>query len=140
MSRSDVLLASITSFFEEPENGVILEDILKKKVGISLRKLEWFITNYSKEKNVCFGQFSVHCAYKSTLNGYSKKLFDPFCRTSKIEYKGMSTTVAQLNFIRWCIKNNIIKYIIDNKDHIFSHKPSANKSVVVFDDLICDVK
>jgi hypothetical protein len=65
--------------------------------------------------------FSVHCAYKSSLDGYSKKLFDPFCRSSKISYvmPGTSdeihTTVAQLNFIRWCIKNNIIEYIKDHK-------------------------
>jgi len=140
MSRSDVLLESITSFFEEPENEAILKDILEKKVGISLRKLEWFITNYSKDKNICFGNFSVHCAYKSTLNGYSKKLFDPFCRTSKIDYKGISTTVAQLNFIRWCIKNKIIDYIIDNKNDIFLNKPSTNRSVLILDNLDGDVK
>jgi hypothetical protein len=69
--------------------------------------------------------FSVHCAYKSTLDGYSKKLFDPFCRSDKISYKipgtddEINTTVAQLNFIKWCIKNGIIKYIKENKGVLF---------------------
>ena len=69
--------------------------------------------------------FSVHCAYKSTLDGYSKKLFDPFCRSDKISYKipgttdEINTTVAQLNFIKWCIKNGIISYIKEHKDALF---------------------
>jgi len=92
--------------------------------------LEWFITNYSKKTNLMYKTndgkiFSVHCAYKSTLDGYSKKLFDPFCRSDKISYcvpgttDEINTTLAQLNFIKWCIKNGIINYIKENKDKLF---------------------
>ena len=114
MSRSDLLLKSITEFYEEPENFELLKGILEKTSGVSLRNLEWFITDYSKKKNFSYTTktgklFSVHMSYKSSLDGYSKKLFDPFCRTQKIEFQGIQTTVAQLNFIRWCIKNDIIK-------------------------------
>jgi len=72
--------------------------------------------------------FTVHCAYKSSLDGYSKKLFDPFCRAEKFAYTvpGTSheihTTLAQLNFIKWCIKNNIVDYISDNKSSLFSKR------------------
>jgi hypothetical protein len=52
-------------------------------------------------------------AYKSSLDGYSKKFFDPFCRTERIEFQGFTTTVAQLNFIRWCIVNGIVDYITE---------------------------
>jgi hypothetical protein len=31
----------------------------------------------------------------------------------------VTTTVAQLNFIKWCINNNIIDYIQDNKEKLF---------------------
>jgi len=98
-------------------------DILEKRQGISLRNLEWFITDYSKKKNLSYQTkdgkpFLVHCAYKSSLDGYSKKLFDPFCRTEKFEYEipnsngiKIQTTVAQLNFIKWCIQHNVIEYI-----------------------------
>jgi hypothetical protein len=72
------------------------------------------VSYYSKKRNLSYvtkagKQFTVHCAYKSSLDGYSKKLFDPFCRTEKIEFQGLQTTVAQLNFLRWCIKNDIIE-------------------------------
>ena len=126
MSRSDTLLDSINQFYENPVNSKHLDDILDKKSSISLRNLEWFITNYSKKKSLSYKTiegktFAVHCAYKSSLDGYSKKLFDPFCRTDKFEYSvpqsetKVTTTVAQLNFIRWCIKNGIIDYITNNK-------------------------
>ena len=113
MSKSDILLKSIGEFYEEPENLDVLKGILDKTSGVSLRNLEWFITDYSKKKNFSYTTkagklFPVHMNYKSSLDGYSKKLFDPFCRTEKIEFHGIQTTVAQLNFIRWCIKNDII--------------------------------
>lgn len=130
MSRSDLLLGSIQEFYSKKENSDCLRDILEKRNGISLRNLEWFITNYSKGNNLTYNtkdgkMFTVHCAYKSSLDGYSKKLFDPFCRTQKFDYKipnsdsEVQTTVAQLNFIRWCIKNNIIEYILSNKQKLF---------------------
>jgi hypothetical protein len=65
--------------------------------------------------------FTVHVAYKSSLDGYSKKLFDPFCRTERIEFKGITTTCAQINFIRWVISNGILDYIEKNKDVIDLH-------------------
>lgn len=130
MNKSDILLTSINNFYTIPENRATLIELLNKSGGISLRNLEWFITNYSKKHNLSYETndgriFSVHCAYKSSLDGYSKKLFDPFCRADKIVYKvpetpdEIHTTVAQLNFIRWCIKNNIVDYIRNHHDTLF---------------------
>ena len=122
MNKSAILLTSIDTFYNIPENRATLLEILNKTGGISLRNLEWFITNYSKKNNL---------SYK-TKDGkiFSVKLFDPFCRSSKISYtvpgtsNEIHTTVAQLNFIRWCIKNNIIEYIHDHKNALFSKQGS----------------
>ena len=133
MSKSDILLTSINHFYGDTENKTMLKSILDKSSGISLRNLEWFITNYAKKNNLTYTTsngklFTVHCAYKSTLDGYSKKLFDPFCRSEKISYTipgtddEISTTVAQLNFIKWCIKNKVIDYISNNKDTLFNKR------------------
>jgi len=121
MNKSALLLTSLERFFDDPKNNNQLFDILEHRKGISLRKLEWFVTNYSKTKQVTYTapngkMFTVHVAYKSSLDGYSKKLFDPFCRTERIEFKGLTTTVAQLNFIRWCITNGIIGYLLTEKE------------------------
>lgn len=116
MSKSALLLESLKSFFQDEQNSNILVDILVNKTGISLRRLETFITIQSKRENISYTKkdgtkITVHVAYKSSLVGYSKKYFDPFCRTERITFNGISTTVAQLNFIKWCITNGIIEYI-----------------------------
>lgn len=125
MTKSEVLLTSLERFYSVPEHRQQLHDILTKTSGTkttpSLRRLEWFVTNYSKNQHVTYTapngkMFTVHVAYKSSLDGYSKKLFDPFCRTSRIEFQGLTTTVAQLNFIRWCITNGIIEYLMKKPD------------------------
>ena len=116
MSKSDLLLTSLTKFFDAPENREKLHDILEHRKGISLRKLEWFVTNYAKANHVTYTtptgkMFTVHVAYKSSLDGYSKKLFDPFCRTERVDFHGFTTTCAQLNFLRWCIQNGVVEYL-----------------------------
>ena len=128
MSRQQLLLDSVDTFFHTKDNAKTLSDILEKKLdpkkGLSLRTIEWFVTTHSKKKNLTYKtgdkRFTVHVAYKSSLDGYSKKLFDPFCRTERIEYEipghgKVTTTVAQLNFLKWCISNGVIQYIQDNK-------------------------
>ena len=127
MAKSELLLESLVRFFDVPENFEQLSDILTHRKGISLRSLEWFVTNYAKQKHITYQTpngrpFTVHVAYKSSLDGYSKKLFDPFCRTERIEFRGFTTTCAQLNFLRWCIQNDIIKYMIMSKDCIDRHE------------------
>lgn len=116
MSKSDLLLTSLSKFFDVPENREKLHDILGHRKGISLRKLEWFVTNYAKNNHVTYTtptgkMFTVHVAYKSSLDGYSKKLFDPFCRTERVEFQGFTTTCAQLNFLRWCVQNGVVEYL-----------------------------
>tara|TARA_B100000768_G_scaffold179507_1_gene197353 strand:- start:491 stop:910 length:420 start_codon:yes stop_codon:yes gene_type:complete len=138
MNKTSILLSSINHFYKEEPNRNKLLTILNKSGGISLRNLEWFITNYAKKNNTSFRTsngkiFTVHCAYKSSLDGYSKKLFDPFCRAEKFTYQipdssqKIQTTLAQLNFIKWCIKNDIIDYICDHKQSLF--KPYNQKLV-----------
>lgn len=116
MSKNELLLKSLDDFFSDDKHFDELSDILSHNSGISLRNIEWFVTNYAKDKHTVFNtpsgsSINVHIAYKSSLGGYSKKLFDPFCRTERIEFKGLVTTIAQLNFIRWCIRNGILNYI-----------------------------
>lgn len=119
MNKSELLLTSLVRFFDVPENHEKLHAILGNTgKGPSLRKLEWFVTNYAKKQHVSYTApngkiFTVHVAYKSSLDGYSKKLFDPFCRTERIEFQGLTTTIAQLNFLKWSIQNGIIEHVRD---------------------------
>jgi hypothetical protein len=135
-SKKDLLMESIIQFFAIKENLDNVKYIIngndsKNKHKISLRILDWFVTNYSKKYNISYSvtlnnkkkNFIVYLDYKSQLKAYSKKQFDPFCRRERIlffdhEGKEIITTVGQLNFFRWALENKIIDYILDNFEDI----------------------
>jgi hypothetical protein len=133
MSKCDLLLDSLRRFFDVPEHLEQLIDILGHRKGISLRNLEWFVTNYSKNQQVTdmtpAGSVSLRSMSRTSRawNGYSKKLFDPFCRTERIEFHGMTMMVAQLNFIR-CITNGIIEYMTTQEVLRNRPPPQASRS------------
>ena len=125
-SKDDVLLASLKKFYDVPANLEALADALGSK-SLSLRVLDWFVTNYSKRTNIVYTirrkheerSFNVYLEYKSQLKGYSKRLFDPFSRRTRIEFKvdektTIHTTIGQLNFFRWAICNDVLKYSVEN--------------------------
>lgn len=142
MSNNTLLLDSLHSFYSQEYYRKELRDIIDGSKGVSLRSIDWFITNYSKKKNIYYQVYetkdkiptmddkgnafkmniNVHQSYKAQLKSYSKKTFDPFCRRDRINFivKDMEieTTIGQLNFFRWALRNCIIDYIKKNKDKI----------------------
>lgn len=128
-SKQDLLLESISSFFLNNKSNInSLLEIIEGKYT-SLRLIDWFVTNYSKKYNITYNNtekndnFKVYPSYKSQLKSYSKKLFDPFNRSERINFyyekdKYITTTIGQLNFFRWAIQNNIVEYINKNNKNI----------------------
>lgn len=131
--RVDLLMAHLTDFFVKDKShmGQMLP-IVREESPVSLRILDWFATNYAKKQNVVYGiidengwsnPFNVHLSYKAQLKAYSKKQFDPFRRRQRITFyyepkKCISTTVGQLNFFRWAICNDVLKYVQENMTEI----------------------
>jgi len=138
---SYILLKSLKEFYEIPKNKQKLFDILNNTNKISLRIIDWFVTNYSKKNNTSYlfnnkkildlnyedpnpdsKQFNVYYSYKSQLKSYSKKKFDPFCRRNRIEFtidnEKIISTLGQLNFFKWAINNLILDYIKINYKEI----------------------
>ena len=118
-----LLLSKVKKYYDANDNISELIPILNGISSISLRIIDWFVTNYSKKNNIYYklengSHFTVYDSYKSQLKSFSKKRFDPFCRRERISYthKGLSlnTTVGQLNFFKWALENNIINYIKTN--------------------------
>ena len=134
-NKQDLLMSTLTLYFRsKPELERFLNTV-KGKTNISLRLIDWFVTNYSKKENIMFPldttvcgktkviQFIVHTSYKSQLKAYSKRHFDPFCRGENIRFyyeddKSILTTVGQLNFFRWLMSNKILDYISHNLTEI----------------------
>jgi len=126
-SKKDLLMQSLINFFTNRDNLDLVIPIITGKSKISLRILDWFVTNYSKKNNIHYQiilnkkikNFIVYLDYKSQLKAYSKRQFDPFCRRERISFfdhdnNELITTVGQLNFFRWGIENNILEYIKSN--------------------------
>jgi len=114
--KADLLLNNLRNFFDDADNAKLLESVLPRKQGLSLRALEKYVT--LRAKNHCVaGQDSIYISYKATLQGYSKKLFDAFARTAKIPFHlptgvVVRTTVGQLNFIKWSIQSGLVSRLI----------------------------
>ena len=51
-SQKDLLMQSLILFFKERKNLNKVVPVITGKSQISLRILDWFVTNYSKKKNV----------------------------------------------------------------------------------------
>jgi len=110
--------------------------IINGESKISLRIVDWFVTNYAKKYYTIFedaDRFKVYNDYKLKLKAYSKKRFDPFCRWDRIsipydETNYMETTIGQLNFFKWAIENDIIQYIENNYAHIEADMNARNST------------
>jgi len=131
ISKIDLLMTSLSKFYADEKNINLILPIVQGYSKISLRVLDWFVTNYCKKHNTVIHyekdnrtqKMIVHLDYKNQLKAYSKRNFDPFCRRERINFiygKGceLLTTVGQLNFFRWAIENNIIEFTGNHLDEI----------------------
>jgi len=121
--RRELLIVSLQRFYSSRTDLEKLIPILQGEGDISLRLIDWFVTNYAKKHHVSYilaeQEFIVYLNYKSQLKAFSKKLFDPFCRRERILFQCGShppfeTTVGQLNFFRWAFEKQILHYIRSN--------------------------
>jgi hypothetical protein len=118
--KQELIVNSLQRFYSACEDKEEILQLLEGTSEMSLRLIDWFVTNYSKVNNISYiinGQeFLVYTNYKSQLKAYSKKLFDPFCRRERIMfqlqgYPMFQTTVGKLNFFRWAIEKGVLDYI-----------------------------
>jgi hypothetical protein len=148
--KQELIIAALQDFFTLPGHLEIIIPILQGKSNISLRLIDWFVTNYAKKHNISYilnqKQFLVYFHYKRELKAYSKRMFDPFCRRERIMFQARGhepfvTTVGQLNFFRWSLEKDILTYIGINIDAIEKdmnasmreHYKSSNTSTNISD-------
>ena len=141
-TQNEVLLQNLKSFYENKEYLKKMISIINGESKISLRIVDWFVTNYAKKYFTVYEikrsdgeseRFKVYNDYKLKLKAYSKKRFDPFCRWERINFpydekNFVETTIGQLNFFKWSLENNIIDFIEQNYDHIDSDQNARNST------------
>jgi hypothetical protein len=150
-TQDDLLLQNLMHFYENDENMNKIQTIVNGESRISLRIIDWFVTNYAKKFDTEYTirmrtgilkdlvedcKFKVYHRYKLQLKAYSKRKFDSFCRWDRIsipcarngEECLMETTIGQLNFFKWAIDNKILDYIEMHYDDIERDMNSRNSS------------
>lgn len=155
ISREEALLNSLLRFYnQDPQYLNILSAISKQKTIISLREMDYTVTNYSNNNKIVYilkngSKFNMYLDYKCQLRGYSKRFFDPFCRRQRIyidfktkntqflndddieTYKqkedGLVTTIGQLAFFRWAILNEVVDFCFNNKEKIDEEMEKMDK-------------
>ena len=136
--KQELIVMSLQGFYSGRKDLVEIMELLNGTSVISLRLIDWFVTNYAKRHTIGYvlnGQeFMVYLSYKSQLKAYSKKLFDPFCRRERILFslpgiEAFITTVGKLNFFRWAIEKNIIEYLKNHREVVEKEMNSHMKQL-----------
>lgn len=135
-SKQDLLLERLLAFYGGPGRVRELTGLLPRhkdspsppdsgRGRVSLRILDWLVTNYAKKHNIVYvvpggdGEpcaFNMYLEYKSQLKAFGKRFFDPFCRRETLEFRDATTgrsfhtTLGQLNFFRWALLNGVVDY------------------------------
>ena len=114
----------------------VYDIITKNKSKISLRFLDWFVTKYCKMYNTIIkvnnkytnnDKFNINIHYKAQLRSYKKDYMDPFKRqksSKKFKYECNNfefiTSLCQLNFMKWIVENEILLYVNENYEYLYS--------------------
>ena len=142
IDQNELLLSKIMKFYNKNNNFNKMLKIINGESNISLRIIDWFTTNYAKKYFTIYStkrdkRFKVYDNYKLKLKAYKKSRFDPFCRWDRIQVPfgdneySIETTLGQLNFFKWALEYDIIKYIEENYKNIeddMNNNNSVSKS------------
>ena len=136
ISGKDLLMMALVRFYKQNNNQNMFRiiPIIEGNCTISLRLIDWFVTNFSKKYNTIISRtkksvegmeyFNVYISYRQQLKAFSKQQFDPFRRRDRIRFvydkdnNWVETTIGQLNFFKWVLQNNILDYIVSNIEMI----------------------
>lgn len=134
--KPELVISSLQKFYTNREDIQRILPYLQGTADLSLRLIDWFVTNYCRRHFVSYPlnghEFLVYVSYKSQLKAYSKQYFDPNCRRERILFQipghePFLTTVGKLNFFRWAIETKLIDYIEENLEEIQKERTEAIK-------------
>jgi hypothetical protein len=134
-SKEEWVLHRLETFYAQPGRFERVQKILSGESNISLRLIDWLVTNYAKKHNVSYltktgnRHVIVYLTYKSNLKAYSKKMFDPFCRWKRIQFRGYSTTVGQLNFFEWALQDEVLDYLEEHYDEVHADMEDCSTTI-----------
>ncbi len=136
--RYELQKESVLRYFSDPKKWDIVYDYLQGE-GFSKRFLDHLVTDYARTNNCQYvveeedGEtrlFNIYHSAQTLLSGVHKKHMDPFKRQNELlEDKGFFrfghdperiavTSVCQLTFYRWAIRNDVLKFAREHEKAI----------------------
>ncbi len=137
-TQNELLMKNLMMFYAKNEHLLKMMNIINGESKISLRIIDWFVTNYAKQNYTVYElnvikndenthtqyiltqpqndlantiRFKVYNDYKLRLKAYSKERFDPFCRWERI-----SIPYDNENYMETTIGQlNFFKWAIENR-------------------------
>lgn len=113
-------LNSMAAYYSDEQK---MEDVLHRYATasspVSLRALDWLVTNVAKKRTiVCVSRegrtFNIFHGYRLALRTFRRRMFDPFRRRLRIQYKRkgewFDTTIGQAFFLSWADKNGVLGF------------------------------
>lgn len=125
-----MMTASIMQWYEEdPVNRFDAVIGNARPHNLSLRLIDFFVVNYARVHRVWWilhGEpFEPHADYTARCTVLRKVHFDPFCRGERIHYRGVATTLGQMNFFRWAQEVKVLEYVAAHDDIILPYMKSV---------------
>ena len=114
-------LVEIAPWYDDEQVRSLLVPVVTQTSDVSLRVLDWFVTNYTKRYRILTagdesGFNTIATLYKHWLRHYRRKLFDPFRRRERIFFRNpdnrttiLCTTCAQANFLKWAETYGVLR-------------------------------
>ena len=118
----EVLAANLERWYAaDARREQLLQTIVGGQAGVSLRTIDWFVTNYAARKPVVYtipetGRVvDVNGDYKDVLRCFHKNSFDSFKRRGS---DAGEAAVRQRNFFKWAMENGVLEYVTRNATEI----------------------
>jgi hypothetical protein len=124
--RAKAIALSCVEWFNKHDEALLtFIRTVRRQEDFSLRVIDWTITNYSKRNRITVYHeglpIDLYNDYRRYLAVFTKRYFDPFARRERLilrinpEKETLSTTVGQLNFMRWLLEKNVHRKVQELK-------------------------
>ena len=124
--KQELLLVSLNKFYQDPKNRIGLINILEGKDKISLRIIDWFVTNYSKKCDIQYiiktkitspkrTTMKKNMNYKTSKKDLSRYISSNKVLNVYISYKSQLRAYSKKQFDPFCRRNRIDFYFNDTE-------------------------
>jgi hypothetical protein len=123
INKNDLLLSSLKKYYKTNDNFSKIVKILNNEANISLRIIDWFVTNYSKKNNIiyeiCIDSSGLKYYLNDKLRKSIKKQLDNECHTLYkqfivfLNYKSQLKAYSKKQFDPFCRRERI-EFTINN--------------------------